>query len=375
MDLGNIEGVTLVRSDEQLPSRPLLIVLYGDPGLGKTTLSFTAPKPFEYDFDKGAHRADQTHRPFVIAPDKYDGVRKIVDGPLAGQVQEHGYQTAILDTVGTMLDNYVAPWLINQNAKFGNNSGGLAMSGWGALAIEYNNFIRKHREMGLHVVAICHAKYDDDREELVLDVKGGSKTILYQTADVMGYIEKDPQGRRYVDFEPVTGKRIGKNPAGLKPQLIPDVGDPKHETFLADLITTIQDHMSKMTAAQKEALDKVEQYRTMVNSCTDLDELEQLEAVANELSPSYRAIILKLINQEYAGFYAEANFADLKTPKDYTKMVATIPKEIKFRERQGLVWERLVAQAADNGLEFDKQAKKFVEVVEDDSEQASEEQE
>ena len=47
----------IVRSAEPIPVERLNVVVYAQPGIGKTSLAFTADAPLLLDFDKGAHRA------------------------------------------------------------------------------------------------------------------------------------------------------------------------------------------------------------------------------------------------------------------------------------------------------------------------------
>ena len=47
----------IVRASDPVLVERLNLCLYGDPGVGKTTLGFTAENPLLLDFDEGKHRA------------------------------------------------------------------------------------------------------------------------------------------------------------------------------------------------------------------------------------------------------------------------------------------------------------------------------
>jgi replication-associated recombination protein RarA len=44
-------------ANEIIESAGMVALIYGDPGIGKTTLANTAPNPLLLDFDRGAHRS------------------------------------------------------------------------------------------------------------------------------------------------------------------------------------------------------------------------------------------------------------------------------------------------------------------------------
>ncbi len=48
----------IVKSDEPLVVETVNILIYGEPGAGKTSLVNTAESPLTLDFDKGVHRSD-----------------------------------------------------------------------------------------------------------------------------------------------------------------------------------------------------------------------------------------------------------------------------------------------------------------------------
>lgn len=47
------------------------IVLAGPPGVGKSTLALSAPKPLLFDFDKGIARVRAEHRQLTAEEDSY----------------------------------------------------------------------------------------------------------------------------------------------------------------------------------------------------------------------------------------------------------------------------------------------------------------
>ena len=50
------------------------MILYGSPGVGKTTLALSAPDPILIDFDRGMSRVRTQHRKTSIFCDTYEDV-------------------------------------------------------------------------------------------------------------------------------------------------------------------------------------------------------------------------------------------------------------------------------------------------------------
>ena len=74
------------------------IVLAGPPGVGKTTLALSAPKPLLIDFDKGIARVRAEHRQLTAEEDSYD--------EFLADLESDEYkecETIILDTGGSLV--------------------------------------------------------------------------------------------------------------------------------------------------------------------------------------------------------------------------------------------------------------------------------
>ena len=381
MDLQGIKGLTGIHPDEPISSKKLLVVIYANPGVGKTSLSATAPKPFLCDYDNGVERANRTFemavdtpRPFTIKIKDYQGMRNLVDGPLAENVARYGYQTAILDTGGTLLDNHIAPWLIRQDAKNGNNTGGLSIGGWGSLSIEFNSLVNKLQAMGLHVIVVCHAKHDDG--DTILDMKGGSKTVLNQRADMIGYIEQRGDGR-HINWDP-RQDRIGKNTAGLPDMKIPEANTEEYTGFMERVIEETNKRMQGMTKAQKAAIELTNTLKEQILNAETYQELDEREAEAADMSPIYRNTVMKAALERWVQLYGQMNFDGLSKVKEVNDAMLNIKKDIagdtmRDKHKRRLAFDTLI-QAVAPAFEFDAEKKKFVSTKNKKNENAQPEQ-
>lgn len=342
----------IVMPEQAMPEKKLLSVVYGWPGTGKTTLSYTLNKPFLIDFDRGAARALGLQRCPVIMPDNYDEVRSMISsGEMKAFVKEHGFQTVIIDTGGTLLDNFITPWLIDQNEKLGNANGGLTISGWGALAIEFNAFVVGLKEMGLDVQVIAHAKEGDEDKKISPQMKGGSKDILYQSADLIGYLHYEGK-KRVLTYAP-SQVHIAKSVAGLGSITIPDIEDSPVNT-LADILDRVRSKMSEMSNAGKKANDEISQFAERLEGVKSFEEFaESLKGLTTAYSRS-----VAFQNAKDRLIVILDSIVEKPTPAKFDTVSGMIKSLPEFTHTVTRSWLR--SKMEETGFKFDKESGKFV---------------
>lgn len=237
----------------------ITVALYGDPGVGKTTLAFSADKPLLFDFDNGAHRA--SNRQDTVRVSAWGDVDNVTLDDLAP------YNTIIVDTAGRMLDRLAAD-IISKDAKMG-KAGVLSQQGWGRLKTRFVAWLKMLNDSGKDVVLIAHGteKMDGETVNARLDVQGGSKDEIYKSVDAMGrvYIRN---GKRVLNFDP-TESAFGKNPAGFG---IIEIPSPVPRDFLASIIADTKAALNAQTEAQREAAERLEQWREAIELLETADD-------------------------------------------------------------------------------------------------------
>lgn len=259
-------ALKIVRATDPIRVDRLNMVIYSPPGIGKTSVAFTASKPLLLDFDRGAHRA--VNRKDTTPVNDWSDVAGITADDLAG------FDTVIVDTAGRALDVLTAD-IIRANPKHG-RGGALTLQGYGELKARFVAFLKLINGFGKDVVLIAHMDEQRNGDDVIerLDVQGGSKNEIYKAADAMGRIAMEG-GQRWLRFSPADAS-FGKNPGQLDPIKVPHFSDPAFAGFLAGVIQQTKDKLNALTEDQRKALAEQEAFAKAVAEATDADGINAL---------------------------------------------------------------------------------------------------
>lgn len=263
-------ALKILAANEPITVSRIIMALYGQPGVGKTSLAFTAEKPLLFDFDSGAYRAK--NRKDVVPVSNWQDVADLSADDLAP------YSTIIIDTVGRALDCLSAD-IMRREPKMG-RGGALSQQGWGRLKSEFLAWLRTLRDSGKDVILIAHGTEKINGDETIerLDVSGGTKDEVYKSADAMGRVAiRD--GKRMLDFDP-TESAFGKNPAQLPRTAIP--ATDVNPAFLAEVIQQTKDALNAMSEESQKEQDRLNKLRA---DYMGMDTPEEFNKVADDLGP------------------------------------------------------------------------------------------
>lgn len=253
--------MTIIKKEDSLPERPVIILLYGSPGVGKTSVFNTANNPILLDCDRGSDRS--IFRQDTIMAANWKEV-------LADEGEIKNYSTLGIDTAKSVLDDFLMIHVVEQDYKLKTNK----LKAYGAIADEFKLFVNRRRGEKLDMVIIAHAKEekDGDNTKISPDVTGGSKDLLLRIADQVGYMYMD-NNQRTINFNP-TDKTVGKNVARFPLLTVPNETEPEFKTFMADIIQRVKSSIQEKSEEQKEMLSKIE------NVQKELSEIDSPEKAA-----------------------------------------------------------------------------------------------
>lgn len=188
-------------------------LIYGQPGIGKSTLALSSPQPVLLDFDGGVQRVNGAFQCPTLPVEKWEEVQEALV-----ELKEGGVpcQTIVIDTAGKMLD-FMSDFIMRNDSKMRMRDGSLSLKGYGARKVMFINFLRDVSMMGKNLVFVAHEKEDKDGETRIVrpEMGGSSLGDLIKELDLVGYMQAIGT-ERTVSWSP-TEKFYAKNACNLPP--------------------------------------------------------------------------------------------------------------------------------------------------------------
>lgn len=174
------------------------ILIYGQPGMGKTTLACSAEKPVLFDFDGGVSRIKAEHRVDTLQVSKWDEVAEAL-----AEVRQSGeYRTIVIDTIGKMLD-CIVDYIKRTQPNMVQRDGTLSLKGYGVRKNIWKQFLSDISQMGMSVYFVGHEKEEKHGDDVVKRADAGNATTandLFKDLDLIGYLSANGK-KRTLDFE------------------------------------------------------------------------------------------------------------------------------------------------------------------------------
>lgn len=249
----------LLKATDPITPKTLTVLIYGQPGTGKTTLGLSAEAPLIFDFDGGMHRAGIRGNSIPIESWK-DALDMLDFQNLDEELKDvlMFSKTIVIDTMGKLQD-FQTDAIIKSDYKMANKQGGLSLAGYGGLNAGFKTFLSRLKMMGKDIIIICHEKEEKNGDTIILrpDIMGGSYGNVMKEIDLAGrlYIEN---GKRVLNFNP-TDISVGKNCAEFSP-----ITNPK----LSDVIASTRQHIVDVNAKQAELMIEVGVYQAKIEKAT-----------------------------------------------------------------------------------------------------------
>lgn len=276
----------IIKGTDTIPVDHPVFMIFGQPGICKTSLAYSMKDALLLDFDLGAHRAANRKDTLQIAT-----WADIVE------LMEHRealapYSSIVVDTVGRCLDAITADIAATDPKKA--PGGNLSQQGWGVLKNRFRQWVVAVKAMGKDLLLVSHDKEDKDGDTRIVrpDIVGGSYGEVMKNADFVGYLYMSGKDR-VLDFNP-TDRWTGKNPAGWAPFKVPEIG--KATAFLEDLYAKGRTALGTISETSAKVAQQVDDWRSNIETFTSPEEctraIEPINALAPILVPQIKKVLM-----------------------------------------------------------------------------------
>lgn len=295
------------------------MILYGAPGVGKTTLALSAPSPVLIDFDKGISRVKAYHRKLTIVCRTYEEVLTDIKDPAIKDCE-----TIVIDTGGSFV-SYLQDWAMRVSPSVSlNKDGSFSLKGFGVVKKEFQRFTNMVRDvMNKNVIYVFHS--DEQRDKIGnpqqrLLCEGAARNIVWQPCDFGGYVQMIGN-QRVVTFTPEQ-EFFAKGCYGIEGQFnIPAIGATDSNDFLTKLFEKARANIAAendIFAPMKEQYDKVmAQVNEIVNGIVTAEDATKaaidIPGLEHSLTSKKEASALLQAKAKELGFIWD------KTSKSYKK--------------------------------------------------------
>lgn len=242
------------KSNELVIPTTVKMMIYGQAGMGKTTVALSAPKPLLLDFDNGVKRVNMSHLDGVdiVQIGSWNDVQQVLQEGLSA------YQTIVVDTIGKMMDFIISYKCGTRQPQ---------IRDWGGINQEFSWLTRTLSSLNKNVVFVAHRDTRKEGDDIVFipALREKSYNSIVTELDLLGYLEmKSENGRqrRTITFDP-TSRNDGKNTCNLPSVMeVPTILDPsgkptpKNE-FIASRVISPYLSMLQAKKAEQEAYNKV----------------------------------------------------------------------------------------------------------------------
>lgn len=287
------------KSNELVIPSTVKMMIYGQAGMGKTTVALSAPKPLLLDFDNGVKRVNMAHLDGIdiVQVSSWQDVQQVLQEDLST------YQTIVVDTIGKMMD-----FIITYKCGIRQPQ----IKDWGGINAEFSWMTRTLSSLNKNVVFVAHrdTRKDGDDTVFIPALREKSYNSIVTELDLLGYLEmRNENGvqKRTVTFDP-TSRNDGKNTCNLPGvMLVPSILDKNgNPTAKNDFISTkvIMPYLNMLQVKKEERAryDKViEEIKDNIEMITDAQSandfasrINNFEHVGSSLSMARRLFSAKV---------------------------------------------------------------------------------
>lgn len=267
------------------------MIIYGSPGVGKTTLALSAPDPILLDFDRGISRVSAAHRKDTAFCNTYLEVLQDINSP-----DMRDYQTVVIDTGGSFV-TFLKDWAMTEKGAKTKSGEFNGLKGFGFVKSEWNRFTEDVKtRLNKNIIYVFHSNEGADKDGNPIQrlvCEGSVRNTVWTPCDFGGYVQMIGD-QRVICFTPEQ-EFFAKGCHGIVGRRpIPAIGPNDKNDFL----TRLFDEAKANIAAENEAFAPLrEQYEHVMVEVTEIVEnihdLESADAAAKAIPALEHALTSK----------------------------------------------------------------------------------
>lgn len=248
-----------IKKPNELPIKTTVIGgIYGQPGIGKTTVALSMPKALLLDTDNGLYRVQAEHRVDSVPVESYQDILDVLKEDLSD------YQTIVIDTLGKLVD-FMAEKVMKDNPNLVQRDGTMSIKGWGLIKNLFKAFIDDVTKLNKNLIFVSHEKESTENDVRIIrpDVSGSAGKDIIKELDFLGYMEMIGK-KRSISFSP-SSKFYAKNSLGIKDNVdVTTLLTGDSNTFLNDLI------LKPTIERRKNEFEEIKKYKEVIAKAKEI---------------------------------------------------------------------------------------------------------
>ena len=227
------------------------MMIYGQAGMGKSTLALSAPNPLLLDFDDGVKRVNMHHlgdNVGIVQIHTWQDVLEVLQEDLSD------YKSIVVDTIGKMMDFIISYRCGSRNPR---------INDWGTINNDFKAFVNNLSSLKKNVIFVAHrdSRKEGDETVFIPSLREKNYNSIVTELDLLGYLEMRAENgvqKRTITFDP-TSRNDGKNTCNLPSVMVIPTNLDRNGQPIAknDFITTqIIGRYGKMVAEKEEAISE-----------------------------------------------------------------------------------------------------------------------
>lgn len=282
------------KSNEIAIQRNVKMMVYGQAGMGKTTLALSAPNALLLDFDNGVKRVNNAHLDDSVGIVQISNWQEVVQLLTQEQADLATFDTIVVDTIGKMMDFIIAYRCAGRNPR---------VQDWGSINNDFKWFVNALSGLGKHIIFVAHrdSRKEGDDTVFIPALREKNYNSIVTELDLLGYVEmKNENGlqKRSITFDP-TNRNDGKNTCQLPGvMIIPNIldvnGQPtaQNDFIQKQIIAKYQSMIAVKEDAVKKYNAALDEIKTAIESITDAQGANHFIAHIGEYKEHGNSVIM-----------------------------------------------------------------------------------